>query len=70
MVTRGDYVYFTASEQRNIYSISIYESAKNGAINSYNKFKISAEAEAIDLVVSDRVLVGLCNDKVLRVWSL
>lgn len=70
IATQGKMLYFSASEQKNIYGIDLLETVKAGTIPNYVKFKIAAnETQATHIATSHKLLVALCSDNVMRVWD-
>lgn len=68
--TKGKFLYFSCTGQRNVYSINLEECMRNGSIAGYIKYKISAEVDVLGLALHDRALVALCNDSVVRTWDV
>ena len=50
--TRDKILYFSATEQKNIYAVNLEETIKQATISNYIKFKIAAnESEAVEIAV-------------------
>ena len=61
-------LYFSATEQYQLFSVRLNDCIKAGSINHYNKFKMP-EVRAEALAIGSNKLVALCSDNHLRVWD-
>jgi len=61
-------LYFSATEQFQLFSVKLKDCIKSGTIGHYNKFKMP-EVRVIALAISNPKLVALCSDNHLRVWD-
>ncbi len=70
ILTRGKYLFFTAIDQHNIYSIDLEDSLRAHTITNYNKYKLPLEVNITVISSTKRKLLGICQDGHLRVWNI
>ena len=55
-----------------MYSFNLEHCIKNAGVNNFTRYKIgnNSEAEIERIACTDKVLVGLCSDRVVMLWDL